>query len=295
MKDLYPNLEPPSITSIHNILNREGLIKKRRKKRRIPLYPSPFDAVTHPNQLWTVDFKGQFKVGSGHWCFPLTVMDYNSRFLIACDGLKGTATPATMRAFKRIFKEYGLPERIRSDNGVPFATRAAGGLSRLSAWWVRLGILPERIEPGRPQQNGQHERMHRTLKQAVTKPSCKTLAAQQRCFNDFREEYNTYRPHESLNQELPCDHYEPALKSYPSKLPEIVYPDYYDVKKVRDSGVVYWRSGQVYISNILSNEWIGMNEIDDGIWDVYFGPVRLGSFDRRDQKGKGTAYWSLKV
>ncbi|MCG8038152.1 MAG: integrase core domain-containing protein [Candidatus Thiodiazotropha taylori] len=295
LAERFPNQTPPSITSIHNILKRAGLINTRRKRSCVEPYPDPFQAVTAPNQLWSVDFKGQFKVGSGHWCYPLTVMDHQSRYLLDCRGLKGTSTPESQRAFERIFREYGLPERIRSDNGVPFATRATGGLSRLSIWWIKLGILPERIQPGKPQQNGQHERMHRTLKQAVTHPVSKTLSAQQRQLNAFREEYNEYRPHEALNQEIPSKHYTPSLKRYPDRLPEPAYPDYFMVKKVRDSGIVYWNNGQVYVSHLLNGEWIGMEEVCDGKWDLYFGPVRIGSFDQQQKRGKGTAYWSVKV
>lgn len=295
LQERFPNQAPPSITSIHNILKREGLVKPRRKRQRVTPYLDPFKPVTEPNQLWSVDFKGQFKLSNRQWCYPLTVMDHKSRYLIACNGLTGTATVESQKSFEVIFREYGLPARIRSDNGVPFATRGAGGLSRLSIWWIRLGIIPERIQAGKPQQNGQHERMHRTLKQAVTKPPCKSFAAQQHQFDMFRKEYNDYRPHEALGQEVPSKHYKPSLKPYPSRLPQLSYPDYFTVKKIRDNGIVYWNNGQVYVSHLLRGEWIGMEEIGDGVWDLYFGPVRIGSFDQRQQRGRGTPYWSIKV
>ena len=171
----YPNEVLPSKSTIYNILNRAGLVVSRRRKRRVSPYPHPFAPVQAANQVWSVDYKGQFKLGNGQWCYPLTVMDHHSRYLCGCEALPGTRLDDTRATFVRLFREYGLPERIRSDNGVPFASRARGGLSRLSIWWIRLGIMPERIAPGKPQQNGRHERMHRTLKQAVTQPPAASI------------------------------------------------------------------------------------------------------------------------
>ena len=296
LKQRFPSQEPPSLTSIYNVLKREGLVQPRRRRARVPAYPNPFQKVEAANDLWTVDFKGQFRMGDGRWCYPLTVMDHHSRYLLGCQGLKGTGTTDSRKVFRRLFEEYGLPQRIRSDNGVPFASKAAGGLSRLSIWWVKLGILPERIQPGKPQQNGQHERMHRTLKQVVTTPTSPTMAAQQRQLDQFRYEYNEERPHEALGLELPISHYRASPRPYPSRLPELVYPDYCNVLKVRQSGVVYWSGGQVYVSHLLAGEHVGMEEVDDGIWDVYFGELRLGGFDQHKVGGRnGRSYWSLRV
>jgi len=292
----FPNLEPPSLTTIYNVLNRAGLIEKRRKRRRVTPYRDPFRSVTAPNHLWSVDFKGQFKLGNGKWCYPLTVMDHHSRFLLACCGLDSTATETAKHCFEQVFREFGLPLRIRSDNGVPFASKAAGGLSALSIWWIKLGIHPERIQPGRPQQNGQHERMHRTLKQALTgRPVSTSMLDQQRQLDEFCEAYNRQRPHEALEQATPASRYSASNRAYPETLQEMHYPDYFDVLKVTRTGVVYWGGGQVYVSHLLRGEYIGMEQVADGVWDLYFGPVRLGGFDQRKVGGGNISYWTIRV
>jgi putative transposase len=291
----FPNEPIPSKTTIYNILHRAGLISPQSRRRRVPPSPRPFDPVRDPNAVWTTDFKGQFKLLGGGWCYPLTVMDHHSRYLLACQGLTGTGTRDARRVFIRLFKEYGLPQRIRSDNGVPFATTATAGLSRLAIWWIRLGILPERITPGRPQENGRHERMHRTLKAAATRPPATTFSAQQRRFDLFREEYNQQRPHEALQQQTPAAWYTPSSRCYPDKLPPLVYPDYYAVRRVQPTGVVYWRGGQLYVSHLLHNEQIGLVEIADGVFDIFFGLFRLGQFDMRHFHQGSVRYWSLHV
>jgi transposase InsO family protein len=291
----FPNEHIPSHTTINNILRSEGLLRPRKKYKRITPYTKPFAPVNAPNELWSTDFKGHFKLGNGKYCYPLTVMDHHSRFLMGCDGLMGTRHKETKQAFTHLFKIYGLPDRIRSDNGVPFAARTLGGLSRLSVWWIRLGILPERIQPGCPQQNGRHERMHRTLKAATTQPVAASLRAQQRQFDRFKAEYNMVREHESLKNKTPADCYQPAKRAYPNRLPELEYPDYFECFSVRENGVIYWNNGQVYLSHVLAGETIGLECIDDGVWAAYFGPVHLGQFNQRDGKGGQTPYWTVKV
>ena len=281
----YPNEPVPSKSTIYNILNRAGLVTRRRRKRRVAPYPQPFAPVNAVNQVWSVDYKGQFKLGNGQWCYPLTVMDHQSRYLCGCTALKGPRLHDTKACFIRVFREYGLPERIRSDNGVPFASTARGALSRLSLWWVRLGIVPERIAPGKPQQNGRHERMHRTLKQGATRPPSRSLKAQQQRFDAFRTEYNERRPHEALSQRPPATCYTPSPRPYPEQLPALHYPDYFEVKKVSSNGVVYWHNKTVYVSHLLKDEMVGLEAVDDGIWQVYFGPVTLGRLDARAIKG----------
>lgn len=285
----------PSKTTIYNLLKGEGLVSARGKRRRVPPSPQPFAPVGGPNALWSADYKGQFKTRDGCWCYPLTVMDHDSRFLLCVQGLEGTQFIDAQRTFRRVFREYGLPGRIRTDNGTPFASTASGGLSRLAIWWVRLGIYPERIAPGQPQQNGRHERMHRTLKRAVSLPPAATLKAQQRRFDAFCEDYNHHRPHEALDQCTPASRYTPSARPFPETLPAMVYPEYYEVREVRTTGVVYWRAGQVYISHLLRGELIGMEEVDDGIWAVYYGPIRLGGFNERHAKQGVVPYWSIKV
>lgn len=291
----YPHAVVPSKTTIHTILKQAGLIKRSKRKQRVSPYAEPFAPVHEPNELWSADFKGQFKLANGRWCYPLTVMDHDSRYLLGCEGMAGTMFIKTQQSFTHLFKEYGLPRRIRTDNGVPFASRATAGLSRLSVWWIRLGILPERIAPGKPQQNGRHERMHRTLKQNTTKPPAPSMQVQQRRFESFQQEYNHERPHEALQQQPPASCYQSSSRAWPGKLPELVYPDYFDVRKVRSSGVVYWHNGQVYVSHLLGGEWVGMDEMEEGMWEIYYGPIRLGVFDERNGKGQNNKYWSVKV
>jgi transposase InsO family protein len=291
----YPSELIPSKSTIYNILNRAGLVEKRRRKRRVSPYPQPFAVVSQVNELWSVDYKGQFKLRNGQWCYPLTVMDHQSRYLCGCEALEGTRLKDTKAAFIKLFREYGLPRRIRSDNGTPFASTSCGGLSRLSIWWLRLGILPERIEPGKPQQNGQHERMHRTLKRAATRPPSRSMKAQQRRLDRFSQEYNHQRPHESLDQQTPASQYSASTRPYPGRLPEMEYPNYYETRQVRYNGLINLRNKQIYISNLLHHETIGLEEVDEGIWSVYFGPIKIGEFNERQKTGKTDSYISIKV
>lgn len=291
----YPDEVLPSKSTIYGILAAEGLTEPRKRRQRISPYPQPFAPVQEANTLWSVDYKGQFRLGNGQWCYPLTVMDHHSRYLLGCQGGAGTGTEEARRHFIRLFRHYGMPQRIRSDNGVPFASRSAGGLSRLSIWWIRLGIVPERIEAGKPQQNGRHERMHRTLKQATVRPPAESMAAQQKRFDTFRREYNEQRPHEALGQKPPASHYRHSEREYPQRLPLPEYPSYFDVRAVSSRGVIYLRNGQVYISHLLSGEQVGLEEVGDGVWDIYFGPIRLGGFDLREKKGGKTPYWTMRV
>ena len=289
----HPDWQLPSRTTIYNILRREGLVKPRKRRSRVAASPLPFISPKEPNDVWSADFKGQFTTGEGQWCYPLTVMDHTSRYLLGCKGLGGTKTRDTKAKFEVLFNEYGLPLRIRTDNGVPFASRAVGGLSQLSIWWIRLGILPERIEPGKPQQNGRHERMHKTLKEATTRPPGRDMAQQQELFDSFRLEYNNERPHEGLGQQTPSSQYQASPRAMPQKLPELEYPSYYRVKRVSSSGLVYINNLCVYIGHLLNGERIGLEEVDDGAWDVFFGPIRLGIFNKRDAAKSSYGYLAL--
>lgn len=291
----FPDQPVPSKSSIYNVLKREGMLEPRRRRRRVQATPNRPSAATRPNELWSADYKGQFKTGDGHWCYPLTVMDHASRCLLGCQGLAGTRFTETRDVFERLFREYGLPERMRTDNGVPFASTAVGGLSKLAIWWIRLGILPERIEPGQPQQNGRHERMHRTLKRAVVHPPAANLAAQQIQLDSFRTHYNEQRPHEGLGQKSPQSCYQPSTRNYPESLPELEYPGYFQCPKVSANGIACWSGLRIYIGYLLAGERVGLEETGDGIWDVYFGPVRLGSFDERQTHGHLNDYLTLKV
>lgn len=292
LKQLAEN-EIPSVTTIYKVLKRAGMIEaKRRTRNRVVTRTGPLKSAHTPNELWSADYKGQFMTLDGKWCYPLTVMDHASRYLLQCQGLPGTRYQETRAAFERLFHEYGLPDRIRTDNGVPFVTMGTANLSRLSIWWMRLGIYHERIEPGQPQQNGRHERMHRTLKRSLGQPLAATLDKQQIELDAFQNYYNDERPHEGLDQRSPSAIYKPSSRAYPRRLPEIEYPTYFDHARVRSSGLIYWRSFTIYVGNLLTGENVGIEATGDGLWDIYFGHVRLGMLDERKTKEKN--YLSIK-
>jgi putative transposase len=271
----------PARSTAADLFRRHGLITPRRH-RRFPGHPGrPLTPMTAPNVIWTADFKGQFRTTNGIYCYPLTVQDGFSRYLLACRGLSGTRGAESRPVFERLFREYGLPEILRTDNGVPFATDALHRLSQLSVWWIRLGIYPELIEPAHPEQNGRHERMHRTLKTETARPPAPNARQQQRRFDAFREEYNEERPHEALRDETPASLYRPSPRPYPAKLAPLEYPAYYEVRRVSTNGGVRWHKRWVNISHVLGEEYVGFVEVDDGEWDLYFGPIKLGRFPER--------------
>ena len=278
----HPSWDLPARTTVFEILNRHGMVPKKRRRRAIGHPGRPTSQVLAPNDLWCADFKGEFKTGDGIYCYPLTVTDDHSRYLLGCQGLLSTKVIEAKPVFTRLFKEYGLPKRIRTDNGVPFATNTLARLSKLSAWWVRLGVLPELIEPGKPQQNGRHERMHRTLKAEATRPPAGSCRAQQRKFNHFREEFNQERPHEALDMHTPASCYESSPREMPNRLPPLEYPDRFEVRYVSANGGIRWKKhAWVNVSTVCIGEYVGLEEIDDGVWDVYFGPLRLGRLHDR--------------
>ena len=234
--------------------------------------------MDRPNAVWTADFKGQFRTGNGVYCYPLTVQDGATRFLLGCRGLLEPTIEASWPVFQRLFQRYGLPERLRTDNGAPFASNALGRLSTLSVWWVQLGIRPELIEPAHPEQNGRHERMHKTLKADTARPPQADLAAQQRRFDWFRQRYNTERPHEALTDETPGSCYEPSPRPYRATLSPLEYPGHFERRLVSRNGGIRWAHRWVNVSHLLAQQDVGFEEIDDGLWNVYFGPVWLGRF-----------------
>jgi transposase InsO family protein len=280
----HPEWALPVRSTVCEMLSRKGLIPKKRRRRAIGHPGKPSSQVLAPNDLWCVDFKGQFKTGDGIYCYPLTVTDDYSRYLLECQGLLSTSVADAKPVFTRLFKEYGLPTRIRSDNGVPFATTTLARLSALSAWWVRLGILPELIEPGKPQQNGRHERMHKTLKAEATRPPAANRRAQQRKFNHFRQEFNEERPHEALDMATPGSIYVPSRREMPDRLPPLEYPDRFEVRYVSGNGGIRWNKGWVNVSSTCIGEYVGLEEIDDGVWNVYFGPLKLGRLLERHMR-----------
>lgn len=274
----WPSLPRCAPSTIALLLKRHGLITSKRRRRALGHPGRPLTPMTEPNAVWTADFKGQFPTRDGCLCYPLTVADGASRFLLACRALPSVKTIETKPMFERVFREFGLPDRIRTDNGVPFATMALARLSPLSVWWLRLGIRPELIEPGHPEQNGRHERMHRTLKAETQRPPAGNRGAQQRAFDRFRETFNDERPHEALGQRPPASVYQSSPRPFPDRLPAIEYPAHWEVRRVSHNGGIKWHDHRVNVSHVLSEEYVGFVETGDGLWDVYFGPLLLGRF-----------------
>ena len=282
LRRIHPQEVWPAASTFGEILKRRGLVRPRQRRRHTPAYTQPFAQVLAPNDVWSSDYKGHFAMGDGRRCWPLTISDNFSRFLLGCQGLYGPSLKATRRWFERCFIDYGLPRAIRTDNGFPFAAPVLGGLTPLSIWWLKLDILPERIDPGEPQQNGRLERFHRTLKAATATPPKGNLAAQQRAFNGFRAEYNEERPHRALGEgRCPVDLHERSSRSYPSRLPEVVYPDGYEVRKVKHGGYMKWHGQMVYVTKYLLGEHVGMRPLEHDRWELFFCRLPLGIFDAR--------------
>lgn len=284
----------PSRTSIYNILKEAGLIDRRRSRRRVQPTPQPLLSAQEPNGVWSVDYKGQFRTADGQWCYPLTIMDHASRYLLAVHVYGSTNYQDARESFERVFGQYGLPQRIRSDNGAPFASTAVAGLSRLAVWWIRLGIRPERIERGKPQQNGRHERMHRTLKQALGKEPVADRAQLQARLDEFVRHYNEQRPHEGLGQQMPAQHYRRSDRAHSPRLVPLQYPSHWEAQRVSQNGLIYWRALRIYIGYLLAGQWVGMEEIAADQWEVYLGQVRLGCFNVADAGGDKNDYLTLR-
>lgn len=277
-----PELDLPATSTAGDLLARRGLVKKRRR-RRAYTHPGAVPPTTkQPNDLWTADFKGHFRTRDGLYCYPLTVADQHSRYLLGCQGLLSTQGVGVRPIFDRLFREYGLPRALRTDNGVPFATTGIHGLSQLNVWWMSLGIQHQRILPGHPQQNGAHERMHRTLKAATARPPQSHLAAQQRAFNRFRVVYNEERPHQFLDGRTPASVYRPSPRSYTGRISAFEYPGHYIPKRVTNAGTIRFKKRLLFLANALKQHVVGLEEVDDGIWSIYFCNVLLARVDERD-------------
>lgn len=270
----------PAASTIGELLTAEGLTVPRKKRRRVPL-SAPFGACNEANDTWSVDFKGWFRTGDGERCDPLTLSDAHSRYLLRCQALERTDAASVWPIFDAAFREYGMPLRVRSDNGPPFASCAAGGLSHLAVKLIKAGVTPERIEPGKPQQNGRHERMHLTLKRETAKPAAANRRSQQRAFDSFRRIYNEERPHEALGQTPPVRHYMPSPRRFTGRLREPDYPTGITVRRVKQNGQIKWRGELLFLSQVLAGEPIGCEERDDGTWCLHYGPIILGTIDHR--------------
>lgn len=273
------NLDLPAASTMGDILKRAGFIATRRRRQRAHRYATPYTEAVAPNDVWTADFKGHFRLLDHRYCYPLTLVDAFSRFILRCDAYRATSIECR-RSFESAFIEYGVPRVIRSDNGSPFATaNALGGLSKLSVWWIRLGILPERIKPASPWENGSHERMHRTLKQEATDPPQRNQTKQQKSFDVFRREFNEERPHEALGMKPPTKFYAASSRSYPNKLTELEYPTAHLLRRVSDVGVISWEGQRIFLSSVLAGEVVALQQLSERSWHLYFGPILLGALD----------------
>jgi transposase InsO family protein len=278
----HPQIVWPERSTVSALLKERGLVTPPGRSRTRHAHVSlPRVAFAEANELWTTDFKGEFRTGDGVYCYPLTLRDAFSRFVLRCDALAGCTYEATRDRFERAFATYGLPARIRSDNGSPFAGPGVGHLSQLSAWWIRLGVVPERIAPGHPEQNGSHEQFHSVLKAATTRPPAPHRGAQQRRFARFCAEYNQDRPHEALDDAVPASCYTASPRPLPSRLPPLAYPGHFDVRRVSSVGHVSWNGQPLFISKALVREDVAFEEIDDGIWTLHFATVALARYDER--------------
>ena len=273
----------PAVSTAADLLDRRGKVTRRRRRRPAAVHPGTGPiATTAPNDLWTADFKGDFRTGDGQRCYPLTLVDHHARFLLRCQGLTSTRTETARPVFEYAFREYGLPHTIHTDNGVPFATTSLHGLSQLNVWWMCLGIQHQRSRPGCPQDNGAHERLHRTLKRHAIRPARASCRAQQHAFDAFRHEYNTERPHQHLAGAVPAAWYVASPRVYPTRLPPLEYPGHFLVKKITTGGTFRFQSRLLFLAKPLSGYHVGLEEIDDGVWAIYFNTILLATFDERD-------------
>jgi len=279
----HPGWELPAVSTGALILARQGLARSKRRTRRA--HPGcPQRIPRGPNDIWGADYKGQFRLKDGRYCFPQTVSDLASRYLLGCDAHPAISLDRTMRHFTGLFHSYGLPNRIRTDNGSPFASSALARLSQLSVWFIKLGIYPELIEPGEPQQNGVHERMHRTLKQEATIPPGSSLRAQQREFDRFRVEFNEERPHEALGMKRPGEVYRTSVRCMPKRIEPYEYPSHHLVRRVSRCGTIRVLRKQVFVSNTLSEDYVGLEEVDDGVYDLFFCFYHIGRYELQTNK-----------
>lgn len=276
-----PEIKWPADSTGNVILKKHGFVQPRKYRRHVPPYTEPFIHCNQSNAVWSADYKGHFKTADKQKCYPLTISDNHSRYLLGCWGLTRPNLEQTKPYFEMAFMQNGLPLAIRTDNGPPFASRGLVALSKLSVWFIKLGIIPERIDPGCPAQNGRHERMHRTLKEATAKPPKKNREEQQKAFHAFIQEYNNERPHEALNQKTPSSIYRPSPRSYPAKLPKVEYDSRLAVRHVTNRGCIKWKGKFLFLSEALEGENVALKQTDESLWKVYFATYPLGILDEK--------------
>jgi len=293
LKVKYPKRQWCVASTIGELLKREGLSVERVYRRRSLPRIAPLEPYDEPNQVWCTDFKGWFHLGNGQRCEPWTLSDGCSRYLLRVKALNRPELKHVWRGFEGAFREYGLPEVIRNDNGRPFAGLGIGGLSRLAVWWIKLGIRPERIRPGQPQENGRHERMHLTLKE-VTRPPAYTLRGQQRRFRTFRNEFNEERPHEALGQQTPASVYRVSPRLYPKRIPKVEYERGIVIKRVYQHGDISWQGQRLFLSEALAGEDVGFEALADGVWLVRFGWMKLAKLDEKKRRIKALTAEDIK-
>lgn len=272
----------PAPSTTGDLLQRAGLVVPRRTRRHAPPRSQPLAHATGPNGVWCADSKGDFRLGDGTRCYPLTISDAHSRFPLRCQALPATDRGRVRPLFAATSREYGPPDVLRRDNGPPFASVGLAGLTALSVWWIELGVRPERIRPGKPAENGRPERMHRTRKAEACAPPAAALRAQQTACDHFRTEDNTIRPHEALDQRPPATVYVPATRPFPHRLPELTYPAADAVRRVRPNGAIRWHQAELYLTPTLTGEPVGLSQVGDGLRQVAFGPPVLGTFHEHD-------------
>ena len=279
-----PNVAWPAVSTMGEILRRAGVTAPRKRRLRVSPSPGALVAASGPNQVWCADYKGHFECGDGTRCDPLTITDHFSRYLMRCQAVDGLDEKYARLVFQAAFREYGMPQAIRTDNGSPFATTALAGLSELAVWWIKLGIRPERIAPGKPQQNGVHERMHRTLQEATAEPPQANRASQQRAFDRFRREFNQERPHEALEMRTPAEVYQRSAREYPERLAAVEYASDRLVRTVGSCGRIRWSGERIFITKALGNEPIGLEGVADGLWRLWYSFHPIGWLDERSMQ-----------
>lgn len=284
----------PATSTIGLVLKESGLTLSHKRRRGAHPNAIPITDAGEPNQIWSADFKGWFRTQDGKRCDPLTISDVHTRYLLRCQAVAAADTLHAKPIFEAAFREYGLPARMRTDNGAPFGSNGESGLTALAVWWIRLGVAPERIRPGKPQENGRHERMHRTLKQATASPPARNRRVQQELFDDFRCEYNDERPHEALAQTPPAQHYSKSVRAYPERLAAIEYAQEWEVRQVSNGGQIRWRGNSVFVSHALEGQPVGLQPIQEGLWRVCFSFYELGFLEKPRRKIWPSNEWNKK-